>query len=55
VWWIKPEILATWEAVIKRIVIPGQPQQKSFQDLISMEKTGHGDGLIIPAMAGSIK
>jgi hypothetical protein len=23
-WWLKPVILATWEAEIRRIMIPGQ-------------------------------
>jgi hypothetical protein len=27
-----PGILATWEAGIRRIVVPGQPGQKSLQD-----------------------
>jgi hypothetical protein len=31
-------ILATWEAEMGRIKIPGQPRQKSLQDPISMEK-----------------
>jgi hypothetical protein len=27
-WWLTPVILATWEAEIRRIKVPGQPQQK---------------------------
>jgi hypothetical protein len=33
-----PVILATWEAENRRIVVPGWTGQKSFGDLISMEK-----------------
>jgi hypothetical protein len=28
VWWCLPVILATWEVEIKRIVVPGYPEQK---------------------------
>jgi hypothetical protein len=34
--WLTTVILATWEAEIGRIVIPGQPRQKRFQDSILM-------------------
>jgi hypothetical protein len=27
-WWLMPIILATWEAEIRRIAIPGQPGMK---------------------------
>jgi hypothetical protein len=33
-----PIILATWEAVIGKIVVSGQPGQKSSQDPMSMEE-----------------
>jgi hypothetical protein len=33
-------ILATWEAELWRIEVPGQPRPKSSGDHISMEKAG---------------
>jgi hypothetical protein len=27
-WWLTPVILATWEAEIRRMLVPGQPRQK---------------------------
>jgi hypothetical protein len=32
-----PVILATWEAKIGRIEVPGQPWQKSLKDLVSVD------------------
>jgi hypothetical protein len=37
--WFTPIILATWEAEISRIVVPGQPRQKSSWDTTSAGKT----------------
>jgi hypothetical protein len=37
-WWLTPVILVTWEAEIRRIILLGQPEQKSLQDPISVGK-----------------
>jgi hypothetical protein len=34
-----PAILTAWEAEIGNIILPGQPGQKRFLDLISTEKS----------------
>jgi hypothetical protein len=39
--WHAPVIPAVWEAELRRITIPGQPRQKSLQDLTSTEKSCH--------------
>jgi hypothetical protein len=38
-WWLTPVILASWEAEIKRIKVPGQLGQKSLQDPIPTGKS----------------
>jgi hypothetical protein len=30
-WWLMPEILATWEAEIRRIAVGGQPRQTAYK------------------------
>jgi hypothetical protein len=37
-----PVLLATWEAEIGKITVPGHPEQKTSRDLISTEKAGYG-------------
>jgi hypothetical protein len=39
-----------WEAEIKKIIVQGQPGQKSLQDSISTEKTGHGGAHLSPQL-----
>jgi hypothetical protein len=36
--WLTPVILATWEAEIRRIVVPGQTQEKSLRDPSQQKK-----------------
>jgi hypothetical protein len=52
-WWLMPVILATWEAEIKRVTIPGKLGQKE-QDPNSAKKAGCSGGCL-SAKAGSIK
>jgi hypothetical protein len=43
-WCLMPVVLVTWEAGIGRIMVQGQPGQKSVWDIISMGKiAGCGD------------
>jgi hypothetical protein len=54
-WWLIPVILATWGAEIKRIVVLGQPRQKSLQDPILMgkkQKARNGGATCHPAKMG---
>jgi hypothetical protein len=56
--WLMPVILATWEAEIRRIMVPGQHKQNSSRDPISTDKIRawwHNLLPIIPAMAGNLK
>jgi hypothetical protein len=49
-------ILATWEAEIGRIMVPGQLGQKSFRDTILTEKSWVCWCMpVIPTIMGSIK
>jgi hypothetical protein len=50
-----PVIQTTWEAEIRRIVVPGQPRQKSLRPCLNVKKAGHGDTHPIPVTVGSIK
>jgi hypothetical protein len=51
-----PVILATSETEIRRIMVPGKPRQKNWQDPISTEKAGRGGCTpVILAIAGSIR
>jgi hypothetical protein len=55
-WWLTAVILATWEAVIGRIVIPSQPGQKIHKTTSQQQKKlGIVACTVIPATAGSIK
>jgi hypothetical protein len=50
-WWIKPVILAIWEAVIGKMVVQGQPGQevhKTPSQLIY----GHGDMAHLNQLSG---
>jgi hypothetical protein len=38
-WWLIPVILATWEAKIQRVPVPGQTSKKVCKTPISIEKT----------------
>jgi hypothetical protein len=49
VWWLKPVILDTWEAEIRRIMFPKPAQAKSSQDPI-LTKLGIVADAVIPAM-----
>jgi hypothetical protein len=40
--WLTPEILATWEAEIRRIAVRGQPRQ-TVHEIPSKLILGHGD------------
>jgi hypothetical protein len=50
-----PVVLATWEAEMRKIMVPGQPGLKNFDKTPSPQKKV-GCGIpIIPVMSGSIK
>jgi hypothetical protein len=50
-----PTILATWEAEIRRLTIPGQPRQQKFAYLISMEKLDLVACICLPSKAWKCK
>jgi hypothetical protein len=50
-----PAIIATWEAKIGKIKVPGQPRERSFGDLISTSNWRKWQVLVMPVIAGSLK
>jgi hypothetical protein len=55
-WYLTPVIQATWDLEIWRIMVPGQPGQKSLQDPTSKEKSWvWWCAPIILAESGSLK
>jgi hypothetical protein len=55
-WWLRPVILATWEAEIWRIHVSGQPRLTTLETPISMGKSQvQRHTPVIPVRAGSVK
>jgi hypothetical protein len=53
--WLIPVILATWEAKIERIVVPGQPRQKVCKTPSQQKEIWVWWCMpVIPAMTGSL-
>jgi hypothetical protein len=46
--WLTPIILATWEAEIRRISVPGHFEQKGCETLSQKKKVGQSSTPIVP-------